>query len=223
MKGEKALANISATRTLASMIGVFGGLMSMEHGYLETLQGNVAPTSIIIDAIGHQANSVFQGSEPALTLIPNFFVTGILAIIIGLLVAIWAAAFIPRKHGVVILILSSFILFLVGGGLAPLIIEIIAGAVATRIGKPLTWWRKHLSISSRHFFAKLWPWPFIVFFLPSLINLQIAIFGNFFGVNNPIFSAILIPLIFGFLLLSIVCGFAYDIQHTARDKHKGHR
>ena len=109
MKGKKALANISATRTLASMIGVFGGLMSIEHGYLETLQGNVAPTSIIIDAIGHEANSVFQGSEPALTLIPNFFVTGILAIIVGLLVTIWAAAFIPRKHGVVILMFSSLV------------------------------------------------------------------------------------------------------------------
>ena len=132
MESKNALTNISATRIVASIVGVFGGLMGMEHGYFEKLQGNVAPRSMIIDAIGRQANSVFKGSEPALTIIPNFFVTGILAIVLGLIVAIWTAAFIQRKNGIVIMMLFSVMLFLVGGGRAPLIIEIIAGAVATR-------------------------------------------------------------------------------------------
>jgi len=67
--------------------------------------------------------------------------------------------------------------------------------------------------------AKLWPYPPIVFFLPSLIILQNAIFGNFFGVNIPNFSTILAPFIFGLLLLSVVSGFAYDTQKQT-DSHQ---
>lgn len=208
-------ADFSATRALASIVGVFGGLMGMEHGFFETLQGNVAPSSIIIDAIGRQPNSLFQGSEPALTIIPNFFITGVLAILVGLIVTIWSAAFIQRRNGVLVMILLSVALFLVGGGLAPLVIEIIAGAIGSRINKPSLWWHAHLSVGAQRFLAKLWPWSFIVFFLPSLINLQIAIFGNLFGVKNQTVTAILIPLIFGLLLLSLLSGFMYDLQMQA--------
>lgn len=204
--------NISATRIIASTLGVFGGLMSMEHGFFETLQGNHAPNSIIIDAIGHQANGVFQGSEPALTIIPNFLVTGILAIIVSPIVMVWAAKFIQRKNGVLFLILLSTILFLIGGGLAPLLILVIASAIGTRINKPLTFWRMHLSGNVGRFLTKLWPYSFIVLFLPSLINVQNAIFGDFFGLNIPNFSAILFLFIFGLLLLSVISGFAHDIQ-----------
>jgi hypothetical protein len=49
-------------------------------------------------------------------------------------------------------------------------------------------------------------------FLPSIINVQNAIFGNFFGLNIPNFSAILFLSIFGLLLLSVVSAFARDIQ-----------
>jgi hypothetical protein len=204
--------SVSATRIVASTLGVFGGLMSLEHGFFETLQGNAAPSSVIIDAIGHQANSVFQGSEPAFTIIPNFLVTGVLVIIVSLIATVWAAAFVQKKNGVQVLILLSTIPFLVGGGLAPLVIFVAVCAVATKINKPLTFWRAHLSGSVGRFLAKLWPYPFIIVFLPSLINVQTAIFGSFFGVNVPNFSAILFLFIFGLLLLSVVSGFAYDIQ-----------
>ena len=184
----------------------------MEHGYFETLQGNVATSGVIIDAIGRQANSMFQGSEPALTIISNYLVTGVFAILVGLVVAIWAAAFIQRKNGVIVLICLYLVLFLIGGGLAPLGIELVAGMIGSRINKPLIWRQAQSSNGSHRFFAKLWPWVFIIFFVPSLMNLQIAIFGNFFGAKNQSLIAILILSIFGLLLLSLISGFAYDIQ-----------
>jgi len=198
---------ISATRIVASTVGAFAGLLGVEHGFFETLQGNVATSGLVIDAIGHQANSVFQGSEPALTIIPNFFVTGVLAIIVSLIVIIWAAAFVERKNGGLVLILLSIIQFLVGGGVAPLSIAIIAGLVATRINKPLSWWRAHLSVDSRRLLAKLWPWSLIAFFILAFIDLEIAIFGNNANLIN-----ILPPFMFGLLFLSIIVGFVYDIQ-----------
>lgn len=71
--------------------------------------------------------------EPAITIIPNFLLTGILAIIMGIIVTIWSAAFIERKNGGLILILLSIIMLLFGGGIVPVIIGVIGGIIGTRI------------------------------------------------------------------------------------------
>lgn len=186
--------------------------MGMEHGFLETLQGHVATSGVIIDAVGRQPNSVFQGSEPALTILPDFFAAGVLTLVAGLIIIIWAIGFIKRKNGVLVLLILSISLFLVGGGLAPLVILVITCAVAARINKPLKWWSRHLSQKARQFFAGLWPWIYIIFYIPSFINLQIAVFGNFFGLKNTNLFSILPIFILVFLVLSIISGFAYDIQ-----------
>ena len=110
----KALENISATRAVASTFGVLVGLAGIEHGFFEMLQGNVTPNDIMIDAIGPAQRFWEYATEPALTIIPNFLITGILAMIFGLLVTIWAYAFIDKKYGARILFLLSIILWLVG-------------------------------------------------------------------------------------------------------------
>ena len=57
---------ISATRAMASTVGVLTGLLGIEHGYFETLQGNVAPSSIILE---HMPESIkFKLSGRANTL-----------------------------------------------------------------------------------------------------------------------------------------------------------
>lgn len=78
----------------------------MEHGIGEMLQGNAAPGGILINAIGPQVKSVWQGREPALAIIPNFFVTGVLAIIVSHIVILWAAAFVHLKQLVVQLLVG---------------------------------------------------------------------------------------------------------------------
>ena len=120
-----------ATRAAASTIGVVAGLIGLYHGYNETLQGNSTPSGIMINAIGPPC----QGSVcfPAMTVIPNFFVTGVLAIIFALIVLAWAALLVPRKNGGLVLILLSVILLLVGGGFLPPALGIIAGVIGTRI------------------------------------------------------------------------------------------
>jgi len=123
------LAN--ATRGAASTIGVVAGLIGLYHGYNETLQGNSTPSSIMINAIGPPC----QGSScfPAMTVIPDFFVTGVLAVIFALIVVGWASVGVSKKNGGVVLILLSVVLLLVGGGFLPPALGIIAGAIGTRI------------------------------------------------------------------------------------------
>lgn len=122
---------MNKTRVAASILGIFAGIGGgVFHGIGEILQGSVAPNGIYI-----QAWPVMQATagEPAMTIVPNFLLTGILAIITGIIVMIWAAKFIERKNGGLVLILLSIIMLLFGGGIIPPIIGVIGGIIGTRI------------------------------------------------------------------------------------------
>ncbi len=121
------------TRVTASILGIFAGLGGgVFHGIGEVLQGNLAPEGIYIQA--YPAMQATAG-EPALTIVPNFLYTGILAIILGIIVTIWAGAFVGKKNGGWILILLTIVMLLVGGGIVPVIIGVVGGIIGTRINE----------------------------------------------------------------------------------------
>ena len=124
------MKTLSKTRIASSAIGVFGGLGGASHGPGEMLQGNIAPNGLVIEA---WPELTALAGEPAMTIIPSFLVTGILTVIFGLIVAVWAAKFVQRKNGGLVLILLSIIMLLVGGGLFPPIFGVAAGIIGTRI------------------------------------------------------------------------------------------
>jgi len=200
-----------ATRVVASLFGILAGFGGPEHGYFEILQGNVRPDSLIIAAMGPPCDpeKVWNLCEPAMTVIPSFLVTGILATVIGLITMIWAAAFVQRKNGGIVLMLLSIALLLVGGGLFPPVIGIIAGVVATKINAPLT--RRPGSVL--RFFAELWPWPPVAFFVWVFGQFVVGYFFNEFLQKSGSLSPLLIV---GLLLLSIFTGFAYDVHDPDR-------
>ncbi len=112
----------------ATALGIFTGLGGASHGPGEILQGNVAPSNIVFQA---WPGLTALAGEPAMTIIPNLLVTGILTIIVGVLLAVWAAKFISRKNSGLVLILLTIVLLLVGGGLMPALFGIAAGVIAT--------------------------------------------------------------------------------------------
>lgn len=181
---------MSATRIVASTFGVLVGLAGIEHGLFEMLQGNVRPDSWLFAAIGPAQRFWEHGTEHAVTVVPNLFVTGILAMIVGLLVAAWSVWFVQRKYGAGVLLLLSILLFLVGGGFAPIFMAIAAAVTATRINKPLTWWRTHIPAVIQTFLAWLWPWSLIAFVLVFVLSVEMAIFGypfvSFFGADKTL-------------------------------------
>ena len=208
---------ISATRVVASTIGVFSGLAGIVHGFFEMLQGNVTPSSIVINAIAPAQRLWPEATLHAFTIVPNFLVTGILAMIVGLFIVIWAGAFIDKKNGTRVLLLLSIILLLTGGGFGPAFMAIIAALVATQINKPLSWWRTHLPNNLRNFLVKLWPWALIAYLLFFASSVGIAIFGIplvwFFSAD--ITYSILLnlgPISDVLLMGAILTAFAYDIQ-----------
>src|SRR5665647_367572 len=114
-------------KVAASALGIFTGLAGASHGPGEMLQGNVAPSNTVFQA---WPSLTALGGEPAMTIIPNLLVTGILTITIGVLLAVWAAKFISRKHGGLVLIMLTIVLLLVGGGIVPPLFGVAAGLIA---------------------------------------------------------------------------------------------
>jgi hypothetical protein len=164
-----------ATRLTATALGVYAGLVGIKHGIFEILQGSVAPKGVVINAVGPpcQPDTVWHACFPALTLIPNFQITGIAAILVGLSVVIWSLGFVQRRQGGLILMLLSILMIPVGGGFVTAFIWIFAGIAGSRIHNSLTWWQEHWM-----FLSKLWPWALIlmmVWFPGSWV------LGHFFG------------------------------------------
>ncbi|MGD9093570.1 MAG: hypothetical protein PVF74_12040, partial [Anaerolineales bacterium] len=110
-----------ATRTTSGIIGVYAGLLGAVHGVYEILQGNAAPTRYLINAIGPpcQVELASHACFPALTLLPNFLISGILSVIIGLVIIFRSLAFVERDNGGLILILLSLLLLPICGGFLP--------------------------------------------------------------------------------------------------------
>jgi hypothetical protein len=120
----------SVTIAVASILGIFAGVAGASHGPGEILQGNIAPTGIIIEA--WPALTLLAG-EPAMTLIPSFSVSGTVTVILGLAVTIWAATRIQGEKGALVLILLSTMMLFVGGGLLPPVFGVVAGIIGARV------------------------------------------------------------------------------------------
>jgi len=199
-----------ATRITASVFGLFAGIGGIEHGYFEIQQGNAKPDSLMIASMGPpcEAEAVWHGCEPAMTVLPNFFITGVLAVILGVITMVWSLFFVQRKHGGLILILLSTLLLLFGGGIFPPLIGIIGGWVGTRIHTSTSWWRKTLTGKPLRFFAMLWPWTIILYFVLLFGQFVIGALFNDFLMQNGILILVLIPLL---LVLVVISAFAKDV------------
>ncbi len=120
----------NVTIAVASILGIFAGVGGASHGPGEILQGNTAPSGIIIQA---WPDLTSLSGEPAMTLIPSFSASGIVTVITGIAVTVWATTRIQSKKGGLVLILLSIMMLLVGGGLIPPALGVVAGIIGARV------------------------------------------------------------------------------------------
>jgi hypothetical protein len=167
------LAEKDAVCITTGFLGGYAGLIAMQHGIFEILQGSHAPPGLLFNAIGPpcQADAVWHACFPALTLIPNLLVTGVAAVLAGLAIAVWALAFIGRRRGGLGLGALALLALLVGGGFVPVFIGLVAAAAGS-LG------RSPARLPRLAFLAALWPWPLVLLalWLPGSWLL-----GHFFG------------------------------------------
>lgn len=124
----------SITIAVVSILGIFAGIGGASHGPGEILQGDIAPSGIIIEA---WPSLTLLGGAPAMTFIPNFRASGIVTVFSGLAVTIWVATCIQSKNGALVLILLSIMMLVVGGGLIPPLFGVVAGIIAARVTRKI--------------------------------------------------------------------------------------
>ena len=204
------------TRITTSTLGVFFGLFSsINHGIFEILQGNKPTNGLVINAIGEMQRFWPEGTEPAFTLIPNFRMTGIASILVGIAIIIWSIWFLSGKHGRTVYLGLFISSFLVGGGMGQAFFFIPAWAFATRMGKPLNGWRKILPRKIWPVLSQLWIVLLIAAIGIMLIALEMAIFGYFPGISD-LEKLMNINMVFVFtsaflFILTFIAGFGHEL------------
>lgn len=195
----------TATKLVSTWLGVVAGIAGLEHGWFEFLQGNTRPPSLAFPSWGPPCvpEEIWHACEPAMSILPNFLITGILAMLLSLALIIWAGWFVQRKHGGWVQMAISVLLLLFGGGFFPPLIGLIGGAAATQINRPL---RGQPGAITR-FAARLWPWPLVL--LVGWLLAQFVV-GYFF--NDALTSVMGFVLLFivAFLPLAVFTAYAYD-------------
>lgn len=206
----------SATCKVASKIAIIAGLGGIEHGVGEVLQGNVAPDGMmIVSWPGWELFRVLAG-EPAMTIIPNLLVTGILAILVSLVYLAVATVLIEKKNGGLAMVLLSVVMLLVGGGYGSSLLAVIAGLTATRINDSGTGWRTRLPESIKQASIRLCPWAYVACVVSCLLLLPgTIILALVFGTDNVASTVpAFIVAAFGTMFIAILTAFVYDGQQA---------
>ncbi len=204
--------NIAAIK-IASIFGVLGGIGGGIHGVGEVLQGNITPLSMFFSSWTQGPIAMYLDGDPALSLIQNMLVTGIITLIISAICIIYSTGIYINKCSGKLLIALSVIMLLVGGGVGPPILVLLAGFAALGIHSSYLWWQKHLHGQLGNLLAMLWPWIFTVCTLNGMflvIGHVIAVYF-FAPVRADIFQYSFLFPVFS-VLLSIITGIAYDIS-----------
>jgi hypothetical protein len=206
-----------STRITVALVGLYAGLLGMVHGAFAADQGGVRPEGILFNALGPpcQPESVYHACFPAMTIIGDLTVAGILALLAGFTMVLWAALFVQRRRGGLVLMGLALILLLVGGGFIPFFTGAIAGAAGTQINGELAWLRRRLADRWLARLARVWPLALVLYFSWLLIQWGLGTLANEFVLELGAW-----PLVVELaLLLLAICGaFAADAQHINEER-----
>jgi hypothetical protein len=134
--GTSMLRHLNATRAIATTVGVLCGLSGVNHGLFEVLQGHTPTPGLIIQAIGPAQRFWPLGTEEALTLVPNFLVSGLLSMALGVAIVVWSLRFLDSRRGPAVFLGLFIALFLTGGGIGQVVLFLPAWAFARHMDRP---------------------------------------------------------------------------------------
>ena len=214
MTEESVQIHNTAASKISSIFGVLGGLGGIVHGVGEVLQGNVLTDSFFFSSWTQGPIAIYLDGDPAFSLIPNLLITGILTLLFSAATIIYALLIYRNKIKGRLLIILSIIMLLVGGGVGPPILTLLAGLAALGVGSSYLWWRQHLPRQVQRVFTMIWPWVFGLcvgngVFLVVGHVIAVYFFAPVSAVifQNSFFFAVVL------LALSIITGIAHDISN----------
>jgi hypothetical protein len=194
-----------STALFATVQGVVVGALGAIHGASAALKGYVSTDGFVMTTIG------------AVTVIPNYLITGLAAIVVGVCILLWTVFFIHSRRGPVVFLALSILLVAVGGGIAHIPFFLIGWAVSTRINSPLTWWKKAIPEGLALRLARAWLAILVVDYALLFVGITIWLVFLPPGSANrsPILQYTCWCLIAAGLLMqlpTIVSGFMRDLQ-----------
>lgn len=120
---------LSTMRVLAAAGGVLASIGGFVHGIGEVLQGGGSPGGIVFESWTTGGIASNLGGEPAMSLVPDLLVSGLLTLGASVAVALWAVRFADHRYGGRGLAALSMLMLLVGGGFGPPVLGLLAALV----------------------------------------------------------------------------------------------
>jgi len=196
-----------ATRIAVAILGVVAGMAAVEHGVGEIHAAPGAPESLVIRSWPDIPSFAPLSGEPAMTVIPDLLLSGILTIAVGALVAIAAVGFAHRRHGGALLIGLATLLLLVGGGFGPPVLVAALGLAAVRTTRPL----RHPVGRFRRRLADVWP-ALLTVTVAAYLGLfpGVVLLHRFAGVDSAALVTALVILALAGLVLTLLAATAKD-------------
>lgn len=195
----------STTALFVTVQGIVVGVLGAVHGTSAALKGFASTDGFVMATVG------------AVTVIPNYLITGVAAIVAGLCIVLWSAFCIRSRMGPTVFLILSIFLVAVGGGIAHIPFFMIGWAVATRIGSSLSWWQRAVPPRLAARLARGWLAIFVMDY--SLLFVGIAIWLVFLPPGStdrsPVLQYACWSLIAAGLLMQLptfVSGFMRDLQ-----------
>ena len=208
---------LGGVRLVVASFAALCGMTGVMAGCFEIGQGNIGTEGFVITTIDPEHTRAGELTYFAVTVIPNMMLTGVVAIIVSSIAMIWAIWFVDRRHGPLILLGLFVVQTLVGGGWI-LDLAVIAFIVATRIDKPLDWWRRHLTGKTRAILDRLLL-PSVVFYAViacGLIALTVMIADDpsWWKFLDPLATLMFVPMV-----LMILGAVARDVGEEQPSDH----
>jgi len=213
MSNIKKIEKYSAARLTSSIFGILGGLGGIVHGIGEVLQGNAKPDGIFIRSWATGPIAMYLDGDPGITIIPDFLLTGILALTICTAIILWSIVYLKSKRGGLILILLSLASLFVGAGVGPPILGILAGIAGLGIGASYMRLRAFFHEDLVRRIAKFWPWIFGI----AVANGIFLVLGHVIAVYffAPVHASVFqnsFYLAIALMVPTILTGIFYDIS-----------
>lgn len=161
------------------------------------------------------------GGDPAISIIPNFLLTGIVTMALGVAAGVWSVFFMRRARGPRVFLLLFMAQTLTGGGIGYIPYYIIVWLYARRLNGPLNQWRKLLPVSWfswRGWLARIWLPAIVLAIICWLAGLAASVFGVFPGVSDfgTLMNVIMLLLLGTLILMNVAFAGAAAADIAAR-------